>query len=35
MGAAVYIIAAVIVAAIVAFVIYRKTVQKKREKMYE
>ena len=35
MGAAVYIIAAVIVAAIVAFVIYRKTVQRKREKMYE
>ena len=35
MGAAVYIIAAVIVVAIVAFVFYRKSVKKKREKMYE
>lgn len=35
MGIAVYILAAVIVVALVAFVLYRRAVKKKREKMYE
>lgn len=35
MGMAVYILAAVIAASLVAFVLYRRAVKKKREKMYE
>ena len=35
MGIAVYILAAVIAASLIAFVLYRRAVKKKREKMYE